>query len=781
VTLRPIPGFRGRSSLRVLPMLVAVVAVIVGMIVMADNARQDADRARQAQVLMERVRTESEKVEALTWETMATTRSGSRPDPAMIAEALDAYRDLTASLRGLHRLGSSRGSVDEVETRVGGAYGEGLKALIMSRREPTRARKLALERFTPAMTKLDAAITVAARRQSDIAEAALVRGRIGSLGSLVGGLALLALLGWRLHRVQRRAAVREHARGVERRGEERLRALVRHSSDVVAVIDASSRVQWVAESVERVLGHHAAAITGRPLSDLVHPDDAHRAMRFLQHALEHEHAIERESLRLRTSTGAFRHVELMAENRLADPLVDGILINLRDVSQRIALEEQLRHQAFHDTLTGLANRALFEDRLTQALARERRHDGTMAVLFVDLDDFKTVNDTLGHAVGDALLQAVAVRLENILRPEDTAGRLGGDEFAVLIEELGDPAEALAVADRIQAAFTLPFEIGERSITAGVSIGVACPAPTTAPDDLLRNADVAMYAAKERGKGQAAEFEPEMYARVVERVQLNSDLDAALDNGEFALVYQPLVDLGTEAMVGVEALLRWHHPERGLVGPDRFIPLAETSGLIVPIGRWVLRTACEQLREWHGTHPAARTLELSVNVSTRQLADPAFPSEVRSIVADTGIDPGKLTLEITERLLADDSDFMLRQLDELKAIGVRLAIDDFGTGYSALSYLRTFPVDLLKIDRSFMGGIVDDEEKARLVRGIVDMGRALRLSIVTEGIEDADQAALMRELRSDLGQGYLFSPPVAPTAIERFLAEGLPSIHLPGVT
>ena len=311
--------------------------------------------------------------------------------------------------------------------------------------------------------------------------------------------------------------------------------------------------------------------------------------------------------------------------------------------------------------------------------------------------------------------------------------------------------------------------------------MACPAPTTAPDDLLRNADVAMYAAKERGKGQAAEFEPEMYARVVERVQLNSDLDAALDNGELALVYQPLVDLGTEAMVGVEALLRWHHPERGLVGPDRFIPLAETSGLIVPIGRWVLRTACEQLRDWHGTHPAARTLGLSVNVSTRQLADPAFPSEVRSIVADTGVDPGRLTLEITERLLADDSDFMLRQLDELKAIGVRLAIDDFGTGYSALSYLRTFPVDLLKIDRSFMGGIVDDEEKARLVRGIVDMGRALRLSIVTEGIEDADQAALMRELRSDLGQGYLFSPPVAPTAIERFLADGLPSIHLPGVT
>jgi diguanylate cyclase (GGDEF)-like protein len=402
----------------------------------------------------------------------------------------------------------------------------------------------------------------------------------------------------------------------------------------------------------------------------------------------------------------------------------------------------------------------------------------MAVMFVDLDDFKTVNDSLGHAVGDELLQAVAGRLQAALRPEDTAARLGGDEFAVLIEALADEAEALEVAARIRGALEPPLEIGERILTVTASIGVAWLDGAGTDQDLLRDADVAMYAAKARGKAQIATFEPAMHARVLERLELNADLETALDNGELALVYQPLVELDGGAMIGVEALLRWNHPVRGLIMPDCFIALAESSGLIVPIGRWVLRSACEQLRSWQAAQPAAADLQVFVNVSALQLADPGFPDDVRAAIEVSGVCADRVTLEITEHLQADDSERMLSRLSELKRIGVRLAIDDFGTGYSSLSYLRSFPIDLLKIDRSFIVDIAQDAEATRLVRGIVEMGHALRLEIVTEGIEAAEQATLLRELGSDYAQGYHFSLPVDAAAIDRLLAGGMPAPPLP---
>ena len=470
---RPDPQACTRCKGRVLVVLGCALAVIVGMLMMAESARREADRAREAQVLIERVRTASLRVDALTWESLATSRAG-RASPATIAAGLSAYRDLTSALRGLHRLGDSGGRVAEVERRLGSAYGAGLQALLMSRRDQALARHRALTVFAPAMARLDRAITDASRRQTHIARAALQRARIGSTGSLVVGLLLLLLLGWRLHRMQRSAALTEQARGVERRSEERLAALVRHSSDIVAVIDTSSRIHWIAESVERVLGYEAATLIGRHLSEFVHDEDAHRAIRFLTNAVAHERVVDRESLRLRSAGGDYRHLELLAENRLTDPLVDGILVNLRDVSQRLALEEQLRHQAFHDTLTGLANRALFEDRLARALARERRHGGKTAVIFIDLDDFKIVNDSLGHGSGDELLRGAAARLEAALRPGDTAARLGGDEFAVLVEELGGAEEASRVAERIRQALEPPFVIAGHTLTAAASIGDRLP-------------------------------------------------------------------------------------------------------------------------------------------------------------------------------------------------------------------------------------------------------------------------------------------------------------------
>ena len=330
-------------------------------------------------------------------------------------------------------------------------------------------------------------------------------------------------------------------------------------------------------------------------------------------------------MRLRAADGEYRAVEVIAHNHIGDPLIDGILLNFRDVSDRVALEEQLRHQAFHDDLTGLANRALFEDRLTLALSRGRRHEGQLAVIFVDLDDFKTVNDSLGHAVGDELLRTTAQRLASCLRAQDTAARLGGDEFAILLEDLSSPDEAWEIAERLRRALEPPVVLDGRQIAASASFGVECPGPHVTADAVLGNADLAMYAAKDAGKGRVERFEPAMRAQLVERVELGAELGLALERDELFLEYQPLVELETERITGVEALVRWQHPTRGRLAPDRFIPLAESNGTIVEIGRWVLETACAQLRRWQDETGVA-DLQMSVNVSTRQLADSNLPGQ-----------------------------------------------------------------------------------------------------------------------------------------------------------
>ncbi|HEX5900350.1 MAG TPA: EAL domain-containing protein, partial [Solirubrobacteraceae bacterium] len=761
-----------KGSLRILPLLACAVAVIAGMLLLADRARQQADRARQAQVLMERVRNGTERVDLVTWRSLATTSAAS---PATLAAGLEAYKQVVGSVRELRELGVPRRNVREVEASVGAAYGVGINTLAMSRRDPRAGRRMALTIFRPAMRRLERATTTAAHRQDERAGAALLRARIGGVASLVFGVLLLALLGWRLHRIQGGSALAEQARAAERRGEERLHALVRHSSDVVAVIDPSSRVRWLAESVRGMLNYEPEALVGRRLAELVHPDDAHSLAPFLQDAIAQGGNATMLSVRLRGADGGYRHLELVADNRLSDPLIDGILLNMRDVSERLALLEQLRHQAFHDSLTGLPNRALFEDRLRHALVRLRRSGGFAAVMFVDLDDFKTVNDGLGHAAGDELLRATARRLEDTLRTQDTAARLGGDEFAVLLEDLADEAEALAIAERVRCALEPPLTVAGQQVAPSASIGVACPGPQDGADELLRNADVAMYAAKGRGKAQVALFEDAMRLQAIERLELTVELGAAMAGDELVLDYQPVVALGTGAIAGCEALIRWRHPTRGLLAPARFIGLAESTGLIVGIGAWVIRSACAQLRRWQEEHPAADELEVSVNISARQLADGELPAVVRGALADAGIAPHQLTLEITEGLLVEDGDKIQLQLRELKDIGVRLAVDDFGTGYSALSYLRSFPLDVLKIDRSFVAGIDQDPDRAHLVRDIVEMAHNLGLTVVTEGIEEPGEAALVRDLQSDYGQGYWYSRPVDPATIAELLS-GTRAIH-----
>ncbi len=557
-----------------------------------------------------------------------------------------------------------------------------------------------------------------------------------------------------------------------RRSEERFRSLVRNSSDIIAVLDADATVRYVSPAAERVLGCKPEKTVGQSTYGLVHPEDVASARSFLHGVLNTEALTSSMELRLRHADGTWRHVEAVGSNLLSDPSVCGLVFNLRDITERKEYEEQLRHQAFHDPLTGLPNRALFLDRLEHALARTARDSRSVGVLLVDLDRFKPVNDSLGHQVGDELLVMVGRRLQSCVRPEDTVARLGGDEFAVLIEDLEDTSDATAVAERIEEALRPSFELGERELVLTASIGVAVSSTGQRdPDELLRSADIAMYQGKKTGKARYELFEPPMAARALELLELEADLRRALERDELRLHYQPKVELGTGRIVGVEALLRWEHPERGLVSPLEFIGLAEETGLILPIGRWVLREACRQAREWQEQHPLKPSLEMCVNVSARQFEHRELVGEVAQTLEETALDPGTLVLEITESAVMEDAESNIVRLHELKDLGVRLAIDDFGTGYSSLSYLHRFPVDTLKIDRSFVDGLGEESEDTAIVRAVIALAHSLRLDVIAEGVETAEQVKRLQALGCRMGQGYLFSRPLPSEKVAAALAGG----------
>jgi len=432
---------------------------------------------------------------------------------------------------------------------------------------------------------------------------------------------------------------------------------------------------------------------------------------------------------------------------------------LHDISERKAIEHRLAHQATHDPLTGLPNRTLLLDRLDQALRRARRNQRRVAVLFLDLDHFKVVNDSLGHGLGDRLLISIAGRLQKTLRPADTVARFGGDEFVVLCEDLVSQQDAVAIAERVNDAISGPFVIDDAEVFVGVSIGIAFPDDNEAdPETLIRDADAAMYQAKDRGRARWVIFDNAMRASAVDRLDIENALRRAIDRRELRVYYQPIVDLQSGVIAGVEALLRWEHPERGLLLPNDFIGVAEETGLIVPIGSWVLDQACRQVQRWHASQPDLPALVLAVNLSGRQLGHPRLVDDVATVLADTGVDPSHVELEITESVLMDDVEMSEDTLGRLKTLGVKLVVDDFGTGYSSLSYLRRFPVDVLKVDQSFVDGLGRDPGDSAIVTAVVTLAHTLGLHAVAEGVETTEQLSELRRLGCDSAQGFYFAKP-----------------------
>jgi diguanylate cyclase (GGDEF)-like protein/PAS domain S-box-containing protein len=578
-----------------------------------------------------------------------------------------------------------------------------------------------------------------------------------------------------------------------RHAEHRLASLVQHAFDVITIVDESLVVQFQSPSITAMLGHDPARVLHTAFSDLLAPEEAGVVEAQLQHvASGPARATTRVECRLRHRSGDWLDVELTATNLLTDPDVSGLVLNIRDVSERKALEQQLIRQAFHDPLTGLANRVLLADRVDHALQLTGRGGPEPAVLFIDLDDFKVINDSLGHPAGDRLLVELADRLSESLRPGDTAARMGGDEFAVLLENAnGLSPEALHdVAQRVLERVCEPMVIDGNVITPRASIGVASGAGAGSATDLLRNADLAMYIAKEQGGGVAI-FEPSMHDSARRRLEMQAELSRALDRNEFELHFQPIVALADEtgpadrdalvtcpAVIGVEALVRWNHPERGRIPPVEFIPLAEDTGLIVELGRWVLMEACRTVASW-AAEGLTTSLSLTVNVSARQLKEASLVEDVAWAISSSGIDPSWLVIEITESVVMHDTTASVGWLQDLKQLGVRIAIDDFGTGYSSLAYLQLFPIDVMKIDRSFVIGLGTDAKATELVRAVINLSDSLGMTTLAEGIETVVQLAELQQLGCRLGQGFAFARPMSAPALITALDEGTLVMARPG--
>jgi diguanylate cyclase (GGDEF)-like protein/PAS domain S-box-containing protein len=691
------------------------------------------------------------------------------PSPEVRARHLRAADALLASLARARGLGADPVLIEDVVAR----HKEYLKSIgrmfeAIDAGKKARADEIDGAEVDPSFDAIETQVLAAAAKGRAVAvqnlrQLAAVQTNVLIAIPLVfiPSMGLVVFFWRRLGRYARQVndgLVREAA-GI-RHSEQRFRALVQNTSDIILICSSGGMITYQSSAAETVWGYHSAELLNAPLRELAHPDDQPALQEFLEQVRSVPGTTKSIELQLHGSDGAWRHCDLVLTNLLQDPNIAGLVATARDISERKAFEKQLTHQAFYDSLTGLPNRQLFHDRLNQALARAGRRHGGVDLLFLDLDNFKQINDSLGHQAGDRLLAEAAIRLRACVREENTVARLGGDEFVILLEHLAPDADAVLVAERISEQFTKPFTVEGHDFTVSVSIGIALGnAGQERADFMLRDADVAMYRAKSSGKGCYVIFDTTMGTDILVRVEMENALRQAIRRNELRVHYQPIMILEGGRVAGVEALVRWQHPTRGLILPAEFIPVAEQTGIIVQLGQWVLQEACRQVVEWQKQYPLHSPLTVSVNLSPRQFQQKNLLEEVKRALRETGLPPSSLKLEITESVIMLDVEATITTLTQLKELGVQLAIDDFGTGYSSLSYLKRLPLDVLKIDRSFVNGIGKDREDTAIVRAIISMAKSLDLSITAEGIETVEQSALLRAWSCDSGQGYYFARPL----------------------
>jgi diguanylate cyclase (GGDEF)-like protein/PAS domain S-box-containing protein len=628
------------------------------------------------------------------------------------------------------------------------------------------AKQVDFQEVRPQLDSMQRQVQIAVEGEDKWAQVVAIRARNELLAATILAATALLILFLRLQRQEHASQLEETERNTLRESEERFRALTEQSTDIILIADPSGEIKYASPSIHTVLAFQGDSLIGTNVIDLVHPDDFAKTVSTETRSVAHsQNPID--EFRLRHADGRWLYFECVVRNLVQHKNIGGIVYNVRDITERKHAQDKLLFSATHDALTGLPNRALFLGRLQSVVDRRKRHPHqAAAVLFIDIDDFKVVNDCYGHAIGDLLIKEVSNRLRACMRSDGTIARMGGDEFTVLVEDVTDPSDPIRVAERIQSSFARAFLLEGLEVFKSASIGIALTSPETSAEAVLQNADIAMYRAKDQGKACFELFDRTMHEQVMSRLLLEAKLRHALQNEELTLHYQPIVAVDTLAVQGFEALLRWQPAGSNSIPPSTFVPVAEQCGLIVPISAWVLKMACLEAASWQYRSPSDPPLYVSINISSKHFSHAGFIRHVKDALEESAVDPQCVTIELTESLAMDDVAATAHTMAQLRTLGVKLSIDDFGTGYSSLSYLRRFPVDTLKIDQSFVKTM--DAENYAIVKTIVGLARNLDLKVVAEGVETTDQHQLLALAGCGSAQGYLFAEPMPAKSVSAFI-------------
>jgi diguanylate cyclase (GGDEF)-like protein/PAS domain S-box-containing protein len=747
-----------------LAILFGILATAIAVLaVLSWFQRNEVDKARSAQVILNQIAVRTREINNLTWTALQEQNLTPNADTEMRAARQALPRAVLEA-----RLHSYHTSALEKVWPVLDAYilSADRQWILMQIGDFDNAKQVDFQQVSPQFDLMQHQVQIAIEAEDDWAQGAALRARNELLAAATLAATAILILFLRLQRQEHIAQLEVAERTALRESEDRFRALTEQSTDIILIADPSGQIKYASPSVHTVLEVHGDSLVGTNMIDLVHPDDfakimspGHRSTVYGQNPIV--------ECRLRHADQRWLYFECVVRNLIQHKNIGGIVYNARDITERKLAQEQLLFNATHDALTGLPNRALFLGRLQSVVDRMKRHSReAAAVLFIDIDDFKVVNDCYGHATGDLLIKEVSNRLRACMRSDGTIARMGGDEFTILVEDVTDPSDAIRVAERIQSSFTRPFLFEGLEIFKSTSIGIALTSPKTSAEAVLQNADIAMYRAKDQGKACSELFDRTMHEQVMSRLLLEAKLRYALENEELTLHYQPIVSVDTVAVQGFEALLRWQPSGLDSIPPSTFVPVAEQSGLIVPISVWVLRRACLEAASWRRRDPAGPSLYVSINISSKHFSHAGFIGHVKEALEESMVDPQCITIELTESLAMNDVAATGQTMSQLRALGVKLSIDDFGTGYSSLSYLRRFPVDTLKVDQSFVKTM--DAENYAIIKTIIGLAHNLDLKVVAEGVETTDQHRLLALAGCGSAQGYLFAEPMPANRVGAFI-------------